>query len=244
MGLTSIGLLFGDSLSIVTHDFQIFITLLSELFLLSIEGNFVGDFDFLKHLSVSFPLGLLHSHVLLLLLLYRLHHLRLLTLQLLALLDALHFTLLDLLNDNGGTAALSLDSQAFSLVLGLQRLQTLNLHHNVQAFLLSDPFGLQLLVFLELLVPHSHDFGIQSHLVHVLHVVVLLVQLRLRLREETFGPLVLLDLDLCRRQLGAPIAVHLDHLLLTGLGSGLLLRLLLLHDLLLLLLLLLALDLR
>ena len=244
LSLKSIGLFFGDSISIVTHDFQIFLTLLSELFLLSIEGNSVGDFDLLEHLSVSLSLGLCNLDVLLLLNFNRSHHLLLLALELLPLLDALHLTVLDLLNDNGCATALGLNSQTLPLILSLEGLQALNFHHDVQAFLLGDPLSFQLFVLFELLVPHSDDLGIQCHLVHVLHVVVLLIELRLGLGEETFGLLVLLNLDLSGWQLGASVAVHLYHLLLAGLSSGLLLGLLLFHDLLLLLLLLIGLDLR
>ena len=244
LSLTSIHLLFGDSVSIVTHDFQIFVTFLSKLFLPSIEGNFIGDFDLREHFSVSLFLGLLNSEVLILLNFDRSHHLLLLALELLTLLDALHLTVLDLLNDNGCATALGLNSQTLPLILSLEGLQALDFHHDVQAFLLGDPLRLQMFVLFELLVPHSDDLGIQCHLVHVLHVVVLLIELGLGLGEETFGPLVLLDLNLSGWQLGASVAVHLYHLLFTGLGSGLLLGLLLFHDLLLLLLLLVGLDLR
>ena len=44
--LTRICLLLCNSFSIVTHDFQILLPLLLQLFLLAIESNFVGYFDF------------------------------------------------------------------------------------------------------------------------------------------------------------------------------------------------------
>ena len=160
LGLTSIGLFFSDSLGIVTHDFQIFITLLSELFLFAIKGDFVGDFDLLEHLSVSGSLSFLYYDILLLLLLNGPHHLLLLALELLTLLDALHFTLLNLLNDYSCAASLGLNSQAFSLILSLECLQALNFHHKVQAFLLIDPLRLQMFILLQLLVSHSDDLGI------------------------------------------------------------------------------------
>ena len=128
-----------------------------------------------------------------------LEHLRLLALELLSLADSLVFTLLNLLNDHGSATLLCLCSQLLALVLGLQSLETLDLHHQVNALLLSEPLLLQLLVFLELFVTNGHDLGVQSHLVHVLDVVVFLIELLLGLSEETLSSLVGLDFDLGRR---------------------------------------------
>lgn len=110
LGLASLCLLFRNSLGIVTHDFQIFITLLTKFLLLAIEGNFVGYLNLLNHLLVACSLGLLGSNVLRLLLLNGPNHLLLLTLELLSFLDSLDFSFLDLLDDNGCTAALGLNS--------------------------------------------------------------------------------------------------------------------------------------
>lgn len=123
----------------------------------------------------------------------------LLALQLLTLTQALVLTIHDLVDNNGSASALGLDAESLALVLGLERLQTLNLHHEVESFLFVEPLLLELLVFLELLVANGDDLGVQSHLVHVLHVVVLLIKLLLSFGEEAFSSLVLLDFDLRRR---------------------------------------------
>lgn len=58
-----------------------------------------------------------------------------------------------------------------------------------------------MLVLFKLLVSHSDHLGVQSHLVHMLHIVMLLIELLLSLREQTFSPLVLLNFNLSWRQL-------------------------------------------
>ena len=92
-----------------------------------------------------------------------------------------------------------------------------------------------MLVFFELLVTHSNDFGVEGHLIHVLHIVMLFIELSLSLGKETLSPLIRFNLNLSRWKLRAPGTVRLHHLLFTSLGSCLLLGLLLLADLLLVL---------
>ena len=140
------------------------------------------------------------------------------------------FALLNLLNNNCSATTLGLKSKLFTLILCLKSFETLDLHHKVQTLLLSDPFSLQLLVLLKLLVTHSDDLGVEGHLIHVLDVVVLLIKLGLGLGEQGFGALVLLNLDLRGRQLLGTVAVHALHLGLASLGSCLLLGLLLLSN--------------
>lgn len=229
--LESLRFLFSNSVSIVTDNFQIFLTLKSKLLSLAIEGNFIGGLNLSKHLGVTSLLGLLCFDLSFLLFLDLDHHLLLFTFELLALLDALHLSVLDLLDDDGGTAALSFNSQALALFFGLQSLETLDLHHQVKTFLLGNPLFLKLLILFKLLVSDSNDLGIESHLVHVLDIVMLFIQLLLGLGEKTLSSLVLLNLDLSRWQLRTPVTVHGDHLLLAGLGISLLLCLLLLLDL-------------
>lgn len=178
----SIGLFFCNSLRVVTHNFQIFLAFLSQLILLAVEGNLVGNFDLLKHLSVSVLLGLSGSSVLDLLLLNGPHHLLLLTLKLFSLLDANNLTLLNLLNDYGSTTSLSLDSQTLALILSLQCLQTLDFHHEIKAFLLIDPVGFEVLVLLKLLVTDGDNLGVEGHLIHVLDIVMFFIKLLLSLR--------------------------------------------------------------
>lgn len=169
-----------------------------------------------------------------LLLLNGLEHLCLLALENFSLLEAILFTLLDLVNNDGSSSALGLHAQLLSLVLHLKGLQTLDFHHQVQALLLLNPLLLQGLVLLKLLVSDGDDLGVKSHLIHVLNIVMLLIELLLGLLEETVGTGVLLALNLRGRQLFGPFLVHLHHLLLAGLGLSLLLSLLLLGDALLL----------
>lgn len=87
-----------------------------------------------------------------------------------------------------------------------------------------------MLVLLKLLVTDGNDLGVESHLVHVLHIVMLLIKLHLSLGKQTFGTLILLDFDLGSRQFVRTAAVHRLHLGLASLGSSLLLRLLLFVD--------------
>jgi len=226
--ILSILLFFGDSFCVVTHDFQIFITLLSQLILLTIQGNFVGYLDFREHLSVTDFLSFSNFQISSLLQLNCSHHLLLLALELLTLLDAHDFTFLDLLNDNCGATALGLNSQAFALIFSLEGLQALDFHHEIEAFLLRDPFAFEVFVLCKLLVTHGYDLGVEGHLVHVLDIVVLFIELLLGLGKESFCPLVLFNFNLCRWQLRSTGAVHLHHLCFTSLGGSLLLSLLLL----------------
>ena len=95
--------------------------------------------------------------------------------------DSLNFALFDLLDDDGGTTALGLSSELFTLILCLEGLQALNFHHDVQAFLLGNPLRLQLFVLFELLVSNRNDIGIEYHLVHVLDIIKLFIKLGLGL---------------------------------------------------------------
>ena len=80
----------------------------------------------------------------------------------------------------------------FSLLFNLYLLEPLNLHHDIQSLLLLNVVLLEHLVLLQLLVPDGDDLGKHHFHVHVLHVVVLLVQLLLRSREHAVGSLNLL----------------------------------------------------
>lgn len=112
-------LLLGDALSVVTDDFQIFVALLAQLFLFAVQRDFVGDFDFLKHLSVSLLLELRGGSFLLLLNLNRAYHLLLLAFQLFTLAQPNLLSFLDLIDDDGGTSSLSFDSKLLALIFGL-----------------------------------------------------------------------------------------------------------------------------
>ena len=92
-------------------------------------------------MSVTGLLGLSCCQVLRLLLLDGADHLTLFTLELFALFHALHLSLFDLLDDNGSTTSLGLCSKPLTLILSLQGLQTLNLHHQIKTFLLIEPLS-------------------------------------------------------------------------------------------------------
>ena len=178
--------------------------------------------------TVAFSLSSLP--IFLFLLLNHPQHLLLLAFQHLSLLDPLHLPLLNLLNNDSGSSTLGFLSKAFPFVLGLEGLEPLDFHHQVKALLLIDPFGLELLVLLQLLVPHSHNLRVKRHLVHVFHIIVLLVELLLGFGQEAFGSGVVFDFNLAGRQFLAPGTVHLHHFRLTCLGCSLLLGFLLLLD--------------
>lgn len=99
--------------------------------------------------------------------------------------NALLFTFLDLVNDNGSSLLTGNGPAVLTLFLFLERLQSFNLHHEVKALLLLHPLGFELLGLFELLVTDSNDLGVHNHLVHVLNIVVLFVHLGLSLSEET-----------------------------------------------------------
>lgn len=228
--LSSLLFFFGHLVGVVLNDFQILVLLFSDLLSFAVLGNLVGDFDLSKHALVSRALGFLFFLVSLLLELNVSEHLCRFPVDLLSFLHADAFTVLDLLNDDLGAAQLSLLAKLLSFVLGLERLQTLDLHHQVQAFLLSNPFGLKLLVLFELLVTYSNDLGVEGHLVHVLNVVVFFVELLLCLGEKTVGACVLLDFNLSGGHFLGSSLVHLLHSQLASLGSCLALSFLLLLD--------------
>lgn len=167
--------------------------------LLLVLGLLVLDYLFFVGLLLSDPLlflkgglsvglsSLLHEHIdslsfLLLLILVLLLHfanvleeLEPLLVADFLLLHALHGPLLDLVDDDLGALLAGLSLLGFALLLFLQHLEPLDLHHEVQLLLLGDPLLLQHLVLFELLVADGHHLGVEHHLVHVLDVVELLV---------------------------------------------------------------------
>ena len=202
---------------------------------LSFQGNLIWNFDLLHHLRVPFFLDLGSCFFHDFLLLNRSDHLPLFLFKLFALLDTLDFAFFDLLDDDWGTTALSFSSELLTLILCLESLQALDFHHDIEAFLFCEPFLLQLLVFFELFVSDGHDFGVEGHLIHKLYIVVFLIHRGLGSGEQSFGALILFNLDLSGRQFLRPSCVHWLHLLLSGFGKLLLLSFLFLCDLVLLL---------
>lgn len=133
----------------------------------------------------------------------------------------------DLVDEDLGTTHARLSCTLLPLVLRLDRLEPLDLHHHVKSLLLADPVLFELLVLPDLLVAHRVDSRGENHGIHVLHVVVVLVHLLLSLRKQrVFAKLVRLDFEGCVR--GALSILHL-HTLPPGHCHSHLLRLLLVH---------------
>lgn len=123
------------------------------------------------------------------------------------LLDAVKLSLFDLVNNDKRPLLLSLLSQNLAFFLQLEGLESLNLHHEVQAFLLVDPLAFKPLRLFKLTVADGHDLGIEHHLVHVLNVIVILVHHLLGFGEETFCLLAVNYLLLSGRHLVGSLLV-------------------------------------
>jgi hypothetical protein len=67
---------------------------------------------------------------------------------------------LDLVNDNGGTLALSIDAFNLTLFSDLEALETLDFHHKIQAFLLFAPLFFEDFVLFDLFIADSNDFTV------------------------------------------------------------------------------------
>ena len=72
------------------------------------------------------------------------------------------------------------------LLLELQRLQSLDLHHEIKSLLFFDPVLFETLLFLLLSVSDGDHLRVKHHLIHVLHIVMFLIEHLLRLRQESF----------------------------------------------------------
>ena len=108
----------------------------------------------------------------------------------------------------------------FALLLQLERLESLDLHHEIETLLLLDPLLLETLGLVQLAVADCHNLRVKHHLVHVLHVVVVLVHHLLGLRQQTLCLFLIYQLLLSRRHLVRTLLVQLKHALLSGLGSS------------------------
>lgn len=175
LGLNCCLLLLLDLPFVVLDYFLLFKLLQLNLLLLLLLGDSVCSLDFLLNLLVALLFELLLLLVLLLALLDHAHHLSLLLFDGLPLFHPLHLSLFDLVNDHSSSSPLGLDSGLLFLLSGLKALESFDLHHQVELLLFIDPFLLQALVLLKLLVSDRDDFRIQHHLVHVLDVVQLFV---------------------------------------------------------------------
>lgn len=147
-------------------------------------------------------------------------HLLHLSLTHLLVLDAFEFALLDLVDDDERALLLRLLALDLALLLQLERLESFDLHHEVEALLLFNPLLLETLGLIKLAVADRHHLRVKHHLVHVLHVVVVLVHHLLGLRQQTLRLFLIYQLLLSRRHLVRTLLVQLNHALLSGLGSS------------------------
>ena len=176
------------SLSPVIFNNLLFQVLLLPLSLiLNLDRSFIGDFDLGNHTEGALLLSLKHFLLLSFELLGLADHLLHLALADLLLLDAFQFALLDLVDDHEGALLLGLLALDLALLLQLEGLESLDLHHEVKAFLLFHPFLLKALSLVELAVTDGDDLGVKHHLVHVLNIIVVLVHHLLGLGQQTLG---------------------------------------------------------
>lgn len=129
--LGSLSFFLGDTIGVVPDNLKVLFSLLSLLYLLSILSNVVCDLDFSLHLFVTSFFGFGYLHIFFFLLLHDSKHLLLLALERFSLLLSLDLAFLNLLDDNGCTTTLSLNPKPLTLILGLEGLQSFNLHHEV-----------------------------------------------------------------------------------------------------------------
>jgi len=156
----SLGSFAGNLFLVVTDNFHVFIDLhLPHLGLLC-KGYFVGSLNLSDHFKVALALFLGLSNLFLFLLLKHAHHLLLLFNKQLALSNALVLTFLYLVNDNRGTLPLSVDTLHFTLFSDFKALETLDFHHEIQAFLLFNPLFFEGLVLFDLFIADSNDFAV------------------------------------------------------------------------------------
>lgn len=207
-------------LAVIFNDLLLQVLLLLFALVLDLDGALVGLLDLAHHLESALLLGCNHLMLLLLDLFGLSEHLLHLSLAHLLLLDALELAFLDLVDDHEGALLLGLLALDLALLLELEGLESLDLHHEVKALLLLNPLLLEALGLLELPVSDGDDLGVEHHLVHVLHVIVVLVEHLLGLGEESVGLFLVDDLLLGGGHLECALLIEVEHPLLSGLGGG------------------------
>lgn len=207
-------------LAVIFNDLLFEVLFLLLALVLDVDGTLVGIFDFAHHLKGADLLGSNDLMLFLLELLGLTDHLLHLALTHLLLLDALELSLLDLVNDYEGPLLLSGLALDLTLLLQLEGLESFDLHHEVESFLLFDPLALEALGLIELLVSDGHDLGVQHHLVHVLHIVVVLVEHLLGLGQEAVSLFLIDGLLLSGWHLVSTFLVKVKHSLLSCLSSS------------------------
>ena len=223
--------LFSSSLPVVFNDFKLSLLLLLLFDLLLGDGISIGFLNFFHHLRGLLFLLLGNTGFLLLLFLDIPKQLLLLFLKNFLFSKSFLLSLSDLVDDDSGTLVGCLLAGGLSLLVQLEVLQSLNLHHEVKFLLLLEIFFLETLVFLLLLVSDGDNLAVEHHLVHVLHIIVLFIDHLLGLREKRLGFLGGLDVGRSRRNLGSALSVVLLHSGLARLVLSEHLLFLLAHDL-------------
>lgn len=94
----------------------------------------------------------------------------------LLILDSVLVSLGDLVDNDLSSLFTCSKSVSISLLLDLERLKALNLHHEVKFLLLLDVFSLEDLRLLQLLVSNSNHLGVKHYLIHLFDIIQLLIK--------------------------------------------------------------------
>lgn len=145
-------------LGFVDNNLHVLILLLDHFLRLLIKCNIVGLFNFSDHVFVALFLllgldGVSDFH-----LLDVLKHLCLLFFEELTLLNTFLLSLSDLVNDDHGTGLPGACSACVTLLLLLERLQAFDFHHEVEFFLLGEPFLFESFGLNKLFVADGYNF--------------------------------------------------------------------------------------
>lgn len=207
--LSRLCFLSNENLSLVLGNFVIegFFCHTSGLFLL--ESILIGNLDLIVHDLNATSLGFEYFHFLLLHLLNVCLELRLFQLEHFFLLLPLDLPGRNLVDDHLCTSLTSNGCPLLSLVLSLDRLQPLYLHHHVKSPLFINPVLFELPVLLQLLISDCVDLRCQHHRVHVLYVVIVLIQLVLGFGQQgVLAEFVRFDLQRCIRRSLSVLLLH------------------------------------
>lgn len=138
----------------------------------------------------------------------------------LLLLHSYDSSLLDLVDDDLGTLLPGISLSHLSFLLFLKDLEPLDFHHKIKLLLLLNPLRLESLILIKLLITNGNDFRVEDHLIHLLNIVKFIVHHFLSLRKKRLILRMLILLLICWLHFLGSCLVHLDHLLLLGLGLG------------------------
>ena len=212
--------LFLVSCLLVLDDLSLLLLLLGESLFLLDQGLGIRFGGLLHQHIDSLPLDFCLLGILLLHLLDVGEQLESLLVSDFLLLHSFDRALLDLIDDHLGSLLASLVLSLLSLLLFLEDLESFDLHHEVEFLLLLDPFLLEALVFVKLLVADGDDLGVEDHLVHMLDVVEVVIELLLGFGEERLSLVLFGDLELRGLDLLVSLLVQFEHAGSAGLRLG------------------------